>query len=244
MAGPNPARTAAPPAARAGPGPFGAFGKIPALGDFFRTGLPQPFVEVWDGWLQQVLTQGRGLLGPLWTGRYMTAPIWRFALAPGLAGPQAVLGVLMPSVDRVGRQFPLTLAAPTAAEMPLRLLLTHEAALTQLELIALDSLEDSMTRPRLEARLAALAPAPPPPPARRRDLDGGFALRGRDTGSLLADLAAPPPSSSPVSSPARAVFLAALDGEARLLCLPALPQGAAAGVLFDLDSPFWAEDSA
>ncbi len=37
-----------------------------------------------------------------------------------MAGPEAVTGVLMPSVDRVGRQFPLTLAA--AADCPQGLL--------------------------------------------------------------------------------------------------------------------------
>ena len=50
----------------------------------------------------------------------MMAPIWRFALAPGVAGPLPMLGVMMPSVDRVGRQFPLTLAAPMAEASPLR----------------------------------------------------------------------------------------------------------------------------
>lgn len=229
--------TAAPPPPVAAAG-FGAFGKIPALGDFFRTGLPQAFVEGWDRWLQQALMQGRGQLGPLWTDRYMTAPIWRFALAPGQAGPQAMLGVLMPSVDRVGRLFPLTLAAPAPAEAPLRLLLGQEELLAQLELIALDSLDDSMNRPQLEARLAALAPVAALAPGRLRPLGEGFSARGRCPRGLLLDLAQPPVSR------VAAGFLAALPGQARLLALPALPQGATAAALFDLDAPFWAEDAA
>ena len=88
---------------------FGAFGKMPAVGDFFRLGPPAGFVEPWDGWVQQAMLTGQAAHGPGWDGLYMQAPIWRFTLAPGLAGPQAVLGVVMPSVDRVGRRFPLTL---------------------------------------------------------------------------------------------------------------------------------------
>lgn len=81
---------------------FGAFGKIPSIGDFFRLDPPAGFVRVWDEWLQGLLLTGQGAHGPYWDGYYMTAPIWRFTLSPGLAGPEKVMGVLMPSVDRVG----------------------------------------------------------------------------------------------------------------------------------------------
>jgi len=40
----------------------------------------------------------------------MVAPVWRFYLSAGLCGPGAACGVFMPSVDRAGRHFPLTLA--------------------------------------------------------------------------------------------------------------------------------------
>ena len=62
---------------------FGAFGKIPAMGDFFRLNLAQGFVEAWDEWLQAAMIDARARLGPAWTERYMTAPIWRFAVPPG-----------------------------------------------------------------------------------------------------------------------------------------------------------------
>ena len=39
----------------------------------------------------------------------------RFWLAPGVLTPDAWSGLLMPSVDRVGRHFPFTLAAPLRA---------------------------------------------------------------------------------------------------------------------------------
>ena len=92
-------------------GGVGLFGKLPARGDFVRGGLPGSFVAPWDAWLQQMLATSRERLGEEWLPAWLEAPVWRFALAPGLCGADAVLGVMLPSVDRVGRYFPLTLVA-------------------------------------------------------------------------------------------------------------------------------------
>ena len=92
-------------------GAVGLFGKLPARGDFVRGGLPGSFVAPWDAWLQLVLAASREQLDADWLPAWLEAPVWRFALAPGLCGEDAVLGVMLPSVDRVGRYFPLTLAA-------------------------------------------------------------------------------------------------------------------------------------
>ena len=93
------------------PGCVGLFGKLPARGDFVRDGLPSSFVAPWDDWLQQMLAASRQRLGESWLPAWLEAPVWQFALAPGVCGAGAVLGVMLPSVDRVGRYFPLTLAA-------------------------------------------------------------------------------------------------------------------------------------
>ena len=90
---------------------YGAYGKLPALGDFVRIGLGRDFVSAWDEWLQSGLLALSESLGEQWEALYMSAPIWRFSLQAGDAGPAPVSGVMMPSVDRVGRKFPLTLAA-------------------------------------------------------------------------------------------------------------------------------------
>jgi type VI secretion system protein ImpM len=52
----------------------------------------------------------RQQLGEQWLNTYLTAPVWRFAWSPGIAGPHWWMGVLMPSVDNVGRYFPLVVA--------------------------------------------------------------------------------------------------------------------------------------
>ena len=47
-----------------------------------------------------------------WLSLYLVAPVRRFWLAPGLLAGCGWLGVLMPSVDSVGRHFPFTMAVP------------------------------------------------------------------------------------------------------------------------------------
>ena len=98
----------------------GLFGKLPSRGDFVQLGLPGSFVRPWDAWLQQAMAGSQGCMGDAWLPAYLESPVWRFMLPDGMCGPGAVLGLLMPSVDRVGRYFPLTLAAvfPPGAGVP------------------------------------------------------------------------------------------------------------------------------
>jgi len=89
----------------------GLFGKLPARGDFIQLGLPGSFVRPWDAWLQQVMAASQERMGDAWLPAFLEAPVWRFVLPGGMCGAGPVLGLLMPSVDRVGRYYPLTLAA-------------------------------------------------------------------------------------------------------------------------------------
>jgi len=88
----------------------GWYGKMPNLGDFASRRLPSRFIVPWDDWLQRSLTGSRALMGESWLATYLTSPLWRFLLMPGACGNLGWAGVLMPSVDRVGRHFPLSLA--------------------------------------------------------------------------------------------------------------------------------------
>jgi type VI secretion system ImpM family protein len=91
-------------------GPVGWHGKLPCLGDFATRRLPPAFVRGWDDWLSSVLHESRRRLGEGWIDAYLTAPLWRFVAGPGALGDRPWAGLLMSSVDRVGRHFPLTLA--------------------------------------------------------------------------------------------------------------------------------------
>ena len=96
----------------------GFYGKLPGEGDFVTRRLPWEFTSAWDDWLQQGMLASRDALGERWLELYLSAPIWRFQLAPGVCGPLGWRGVFFASVDRVGRYFPLTLAFVSAPAAP------------------------------------------------------------------------------------------------------------------------------
>lgn len=84
----------------------GFFGKLPALGDFVSRQLAYAQVRRIDDWMQCGLralqrTSTRG--GDAELG----VPVWRFVLPCGVWGGRAFCGALMPSLDKVGRRFPL-----------------------------------------------------------------------------------------------------------------------------------------
>lgn len=170
----------------------GYFGKIAALGDFVRRDLPRGFAEVWDPWVQEGLTASRAILGPAWFDHYQVAPPWRFALAPGLCGPAGLVGTLMPSMDRVGRLFPLTLLAERPADRLAAAFADH-AALHAMEEAALDTLDPTGGREAFDKAVDALA-VPDGPPG--EDLRGSLWLchvDGAETSFRHGSL--PPPES-------------------------------------------------
>ena len=153
-------------------GGAGIFGKLPWLGDFVTRRLPRSFVEPWDAWLQAGMTATRETLGEAWLDSFLTAPIWRFLLPAGSAGP-AMAGVLMPSVDRVGRYFPLTLAVTLDSDPPPDAALTAAPWFDAIEDAALAALDDTVAAEDWEAAVERLAPFPAAaaPPAVEIGLD-------------------------------------------------------------------------
>ena len=140
-------------------GGAGIFGKLPWLGDFVTRRLPRSFVEPWDSWLQAGMAAAREALGETWLDSFLTAPVWRFLLPAGSAGPAAA-GVLMPSVDRVGRYFPLTLAVTLDSDPPPEAALTAAPWFDTIENAALAALEDSVAAEDWEAAVERIAPFP------------------------------------------------------------------------------------
>lgn len=159
----------------------GFFGKVPSRGDFVRRDLPTSFIAAWDAWLQAGIAGSREILGDAWLDIYLTSPAWRFALAADLAGDAAAAGVLIPSVDSVGRYFPLTLACvPDGAPAPLLLRAEH-AWFERAEALALAALAEGSA---FEALLEGLGGLGCPTPAGPVPLDA--AVRWPDESSRLA----------------------------------------------------------
>lgn len=140
---------------------IGFCGKLPARGDFVTAGLLRSFVEAWYDWLQLVLATSRRALGEDWDAAWLEAPIWRFALSPGICGPDSVLGLWMPSVDRVGRHFPLTFAALTGNADPAALIREGGGFLAAAEGLGLEALNCELAPDTLAAQLATAASAEP-----------------------------------------------------------------------------------
>jgi type VI secretion system protein ImpM len=87
----------------------GWYGKLPGTGDFAQRRLPTRFVSSWDRWLQSGFEYLRGVRQN-WESNYLEGHVWFFQLGPSVIGPKPWIGVLVPSVDAVGRYFPLTVA--------------------------------------------------------------------------------------------------------------------------------------
>lgn len=94
---------------------FAWFGKLPSVGDFVSRRMPYPLQQFWDHLCasgMESLKAGGGVSGwDVWRG----CPKWAFLL-PAQAGiPLSQLGVLAPSCDRVGRNYPFLVTLPLPA---------------------------------------------------------------------------------------------------------------------------------
>ena len=219
---------------------FGAFGKMPALGDFFHLTPPAGFVQVWDNWLQNAMLSAAQQIGEAWDGQYMSAPIWRFTLSPGLAGASKIIGVLMPSVDRVGRRFPLSLMSTVDREGPAALdHLLEEKTFVQLEDVALAALEDDMDRDKLAAALLTISPPHPHSYARLRQAGTALVLTQVTANSVGPELAAGLLGADGMSKPS--MWSTVLNDTRRAMICDGLPDAHQARALFDLNAPLWTD---
>lgn len=90
---------------------IGFFGKVPTHGDFVSINLDGRLKNELDLWMQEGLQAVQQERGRAWRDHFRSAPAWRFVVRRGAWSPATVAGVLLPSADRVGRDFPLVIAA-------------------------------------------------------------------------------------------------------------------------------------
>src|SRR5262245_29214774 len=134
----------------------GWYGKIPGTGDFIARRVPALFREPWDRWLQGAIEGSQQRLGARWRDAFLSMPAWRFVLGPGVIGGDAWAGLMVPSVDSVGRYFPLTVACalPSASLDAVATLLGAQDWFDQIEVIALQAIAPRADSAAVDAALA------------------------------------------------------------------------------------------
>jgi type VI secretion system protein ImpM len=164
----------------------GLFGKLPAKRDFVAAQIPPGVLHPLETWLQTSLAVSRQQMGGAWIEAYLTAPIWRFWIGSSVFG-QAVIGAMMPSLDGVGRYFPLSamvIAPPDRCFAPPGKLPQDEWFFA-LEDVLLRALEPETTYEAVTAAFEAL----PSPVDQPQTAVGGVE---RITGNAVRALAATP----------------------------------------------------
>src|SRR5450755_701812 len=156
----------------------GWYGKLASLGDFAQRRMPAECMAAFDAWLSRVMRDGREELGERWLDVYLTAPVLRFAWAPGVMDAQWWFGLLMPSCDSVGRYFPLVIVQRRARAPEDRIALDHlELWYEHVAHAAMLTLGDDGGS--LDALETALQEAPPwPTPGRAGAVSARESARG------------------------------------------------------------------
>lgn len=136
----------------------GYYGKVHTHGDFVSRGLPKIFIDPWDAWLQEAINTSRQQLGDTWLNYYLTSPVYRFVLSPGICGNHAWQGVLMPSVDKIGRYYPMTVCLIDEQNInPFIALQIRNKWFVSLEKRVLSCLEDNFNLERFNSGLSQLS---------------------------------------------------------------------------------------
>lgn len=95
------------------------FGKLPGQGDFVGRRMSRAMSDQWDEWLSHGLGHLKSTAQGDWERTFTQAPLWSFVACEG-KGAASSCGILAPSIDRVGRCYPLTVLA--VAEGPQQVL--------------------------------------------------------------------------------------------------------------------------
>jgi len=135
----------------------GLYGKLPTHGDFVQRNLPSVFVTEWDQWLQHFVAGAKEKLGGDWLNIYLTSPIWRFVLSHGVIDGSRWAGIVLPSVDQVGRYFPFTVATRLPDYLnPLEFIALQSPWFAHIEDIALRALDCELQLDDMVTELANL----------------------------------------------------------------------------------------
>lgn len=123
----------------------GFYGKVPCKGDFVTRNIPRTVVDNLYKWLQLGLQASKEHLSDDWLEQYAVAPIWHFYIGKDVISNEAWVGIWMPSVDKVGRHFPICVIHPVNESLSeVAELSNFNPWFFECEDILLDGLEESV----------------------------------------------------------------------------------------------------
>jgi type VI secretion system protein ImpM len=144
---------------------IGFFGKLPGAGDFVVRGFDRPLVAALTSWTDMLVSHLKLGAGDEWTAVFDRLQPVAWVAGAGVCGAAPFAGLIRPSMDRVGRRYPLIvgLSLPPDARV------APTASAGQGWFDYLDGLVYDAWSPGLgaEALAAALAEAPPFPEVAR-----------------------------------------------------------------------------
>jgi type VI secretion system protein ImpM len=150
---------------------IGWFGKLPGSGDFVARRIPRALHDALDRWLSRGLDQLRVERPDGWRRQFAAALLWNCAIPACVGGGTTMIGVIAPSRDRVGREFPLCagVALPRDAVVG-SLLADAEGWLKSLGDVVVEGRDQAMPLEAFDAKVQAIRI---PSPSTRADASGG-----------------------------------------------------------------------
>lgn len=125
---------------------IGLLGKLPAHGDFVQRNLSAGFINIWDEWLQHFIAGTKEQLAENWLDIYLTSPLWRFVFSSGVVDENNWAGIMIPSVDRVGRYYPFSIVKKLPQSVnAFEFMQLQSDWFTDIESLALDALDGQIT---------------------------------------------------------------------------------------------------
>ncbi|WP_425641709.1 type VI secretion system-associated protein TagF [Marinomonas gallaica] len=135
----------------------GIYGKLPAHSDFISDGMPTDISNELYEWIQSVMYHSRERLEDnQWLSAYLVSPIWRMFVPESETRAHGWMGIMVPSVDAIGRYFPLFIVFETKCKSLTVEWLFKEATdlFAVMEAVAISALQQQLNFSQLKSLLA------------------------------------------------------------------------------------------
>lgn len=136
---------------------IGIYGKVPAHSDFISDSLHADISNELYDWAQTVMYHSREKMSEnKWLSAYLVSPIWRMVVPKNEHRTHDWVGVMVPSVDALGRYFPLFIVFETEFKTLTVEWLFKEATdlFAAMEAVAMRALQQQLSFTQLKSLLA------------------------------------------------------------------------------------------